>query len=347
MGSDVASTVVEVGSNVTRFKVGDRVLGHALGMEKKYDMSAMCGLQLYIVLFVKMTSPIPDALQFERATTVPARNFELVKSLGAKKAFDHKSKTVVQDIVRECQGVKMAEAMSIGDGAAEGCVKVLGQCEGNSFISQVRSPTPKNKDAGGLVRAWCFMSSMALLWVKGKSNGVRTKFVWVLESRFPGRSPFVYALEDPLYSFFGTHNILSAHTKSKAIEDNTASSKSPALNLLKYSSLELEDMATYSLFARWAMKKNMNTSNRKRNSENQAGPTSRAKRSRKTLLLAAWRAYSHTRSQNRFEGVEGDEEEGRDSVRNEDHDNNSVYQTTAAAAKYPREKEPSAVATPT
>src|ERR1700753_1656702 len=39
-GSDVSGEVVQVGPGVTRFKVGDRVLGHAVGMNKLSNRSA-------------------------------------------------------------------------------------------------------------------------------------------------------------------------------------------------------------------------------------------------------------------------------------------------------------------
>ncbi|MCG8399808.1 alcohol dehydrogenase catalytic domain-containing protein, partial [Bacillus atrophaeus] len=40
LGSDSAGEVVEVGSAVTRFKVGDRVLGHAVGTDPKRNSAA-------------------------------------------------------------------------------------------------------------------------------------------------------------------------------------------------------------------------------------------------------------------------------------------------------------------
>lgn len=43
LGSDVAGEVVEVGSSVTRFKPGDRVLGHAVGSDKDCNSAAEGG----------------------------------------------------------------------------------------------------------------------------------------------------------------------------------------------------------------------------------------------------------------------------------------------------------------
>ncbi|TLS24380.1 hypothetical protein PpBr36_09043 [Pyricularia pennisetigena] len=71
MGFDVSGIVVEVGPNVTRFKVGDRVIGLALGMEKHYNSSAMCGFQMYTVLQEKMTCPVPQSISLEKAVVLP------------------------------------------------------------------------------------------------------------------------------------------------------------------------------------------------------------------------------------------------------------------------------------
>ncbi|OJJ50607.1 hypothetical protein ASPZODRAFT_126499 [Penicilliopsis zonata CBS 506.65] len=71
MGSDVAGEVVEVGSSVTRFKVGDRVLGYALGREEKRNRVAECGFQTYTVLLEDMVTPIPSDMSYETASVIP------------------------------------------------------------------------------------------------------------------------------------------------------------------------------------------------------------------------------------------------------------------------------------
>jgi NADPH:quinone reductase-like Zn-dependent oxidoreductase len=60
MGTDAAGEVVQVGSSVTRFKVGDRVVCHCVGANKKYNTAAKGAFQLYPVALERMTSPIPD-----------------------------------------------------------------------------------------------------------------------------------------------------------------------------------------------------------------------------------------------------------------------------------------------
>lgn len=71
LGSDVAGEVVEVGPGVTRFAVGDRVVGHAVGQDQKRNRSAEGAFQSYSVLLTYMTSPIPDNLSYESASVIP------------------------------------------------------------------------------------------------------------------------------------------------------------------------------------------------------------------------------------------------------------------------------------
>ncbi|KIX07695.1 zinc-binding alcohol dehydrogenase domain-containing protein cipB [Rhinocladiella mackenziei CBS 650.93] len=65
LGQDVAGEIIEVGDAVTRFKVGDRVLGHGTGIFTGRNEES--GFQLYTVLGDNLTSPIPDSVSFEAA----------------------------------------------------------------------------------------------------------------------------------------------------------------------------------------------------------------------------------------------------------------------------------------
>ncbi|KAI1377223.1 oxidoreductase [Hypoxylon crocopeplum] len=69
LGADVAGEVVEVGSEVSRFSVGDRVMGHALRLATDDDRHA--GFQNYTVLMPNMACPIPPSLSYEDAATLP------------------------------------------------------------------------------------------------------------------------------------------------------------------------------------------------------------------------------------------------------------------------------------
>lgn len=71
LGWDVAGEVVEVGSAVTRFKVGDRVVGNAVGGDKQRNSAAEGGFQTYTVLLDHMASPIPADMAYEAAAILP------------------------------------------------------------------------------------------------------------------------------------------------------------------------------------------------------------------------------------------------------------------------------------
>ncbi len=71
LGSDLAGEVVEVGTGVTRFKVGDRVLGHAVGVDKKRNSAAEGSFQDYTVVLAHMASPVPPGMPYECATVLP------------------------------------------------------------------------------------------------------------------------------------------------------------------------------------------------------------------------------------------------------------------------------------
>jgi NADPH:quinone reductase-like Zn-dependent oxidoreductase len=71
IGGDLAGEVVEIGPGAERFKVGQRVLGHALGLERSQNRPAGGAFQHYVVLMAHMVSPIPDSLSFEQAAVLP------------------------------------------------------------------------------------------------------------------------------------------------------------------------------------------------------------------------------------------------------------------------------------
>ncbi|MCJ1226593.1 hypothetical protein MMC12_003246 [Toensbergia leucococca] len=68
LGSDAAGEVVEIGNAVSRFKIGDRVLGHGVGLSNGASSGAF---QAYTVLLTHMASPIPITLSYESAAVLP------------------------------------------------------------------------------------------------------------------------------------------------------------------------------------------------------------------------------------------------------------------------------------
>ncbi|KAE8445417.1 hypothetical protein EG329_013430 [Mollisiaceae sp. DMI_Dod_QoI] len=71
MGTDVSGEVVEVGAGVSRFKVGDRVIGHCMGTNQDINEPAQGGFQEYSVLLENVTSKIPDDLSYDKAAVIP------------------------------------------------------------------------------------------------------------------------------------------------------------------------------------------------------------------------------------------------------------------------------------
>ncbi|KAH0019744.1 oxidoreductase, partial [Aureobasidium melanogenum] len=69
LGQDVAGEVIVVGSSVTRFKKGDRVVGHALGMATKRVQDN--AFQTHTILADHMVTPLPDTVTYEDAAVIP------------------------------------------------------------------------------------------------------------------------------------------------------------------------------------------------------------------------------------------------------------------------------------
>ena len=240
-GLDVSGEVVEVGSGVTRFKVGDRVVGHANGTDKNYNSPAHGGFQTYTVLIVNAVSPIPPTMSYESAAVIPLglstaasglfqkdqlglqlpsaspkptgktvivwggstsvgcnaiqlvvaagyevfttcspKNFDFVKKLGASEAFDYNSKTVVNDMIHAFRGKTTAGALAIGHRAAENCLDILDKCSGNKFISMATYPLPQPPPKSFVLvnTAASYISGMTNIWVKSKTRGIRTNFIF-------------------------------------------------------------------------------------------------------------------------------------------------------------------------
>jgi NADPH:quinone reductase-like Zn-dependent oxidoreductase len=70
-GSDLAGDVVEVGSGVEGFQVGDRVLSYAAGTLAFGNDAAEGAFQHYTVVRDFLTAKIPEAVSYERASVLP------------------------------------------------------------------------------------------------------------------------------------------------------------------------------------------------------------------------------------------------------------------------------------
>jgi len=246
VGTDVAGEVVEVGSGVTRFHVGDRVVGFAAGTDKLRNRAAEGAFQDYVVLLAHMTTPIPDALPFADAavlplglstaacglfqkdflamnapsaspapvgkslivwggstsvgsnaiqlavaagydvvTTASPHNFAYVKQLGARAAFDYRSKTVVADIIGALRGREIAGAFAVGGGSAAACIDVVGACKGNRFVAMA-TPAASFDDVSAGPGRWRqlapaivrMLAATLAQTLKTRRKGVQAKMIW-------------------------------------------------------------------------------------------------------------------------------------------------------------------------
>ncbi len=83
---------------------------------------------------------LATAAGYEVVTTATPRNFDHVASLGAVRAFDYSSPTVLDDIVAALQGRTLAGAIAFGDTGAASCVRIVARCTGNKFVSIASPP---------------------------------------------------------------------------------------------------------------------------------------------------------------------------------------------------------------
>lgn len=71
LGEDVAGEVIAVGPDVTRFRVGDRVLGLAVGTEKDRDRPEEGAFRTSTLLDEDLAAPLPDGLAATGAVVLP------------------------------------------------------------------------------------------------------------------------------------------------------------------------------------------------------------------------------------------------------------------------------------
>ena len=81
------------------------------------------------------------AAGYEVVTTASPKNFDFVKSLGAKYVFDYNSATVVDDIVAVFSGKTGAGALAIGVTAADPCGEIVARISGRKFVSLANPPS--------------------------------------------------------------------------------------------------------------------------------------------------------------------------------------------------------------
>ena len=154
-----------MGPGVTRFAAGDRVLGHAVGVERDHNNPAEGAFQDYrtasrlsthhgsprptgqaVLVWGGSTSVGSNAIQlavaagYEVITTCSPKNFDYVKRLGASQAFDYRGNAVVGEIVAALKGKKLAGAFAVAAGSVALCAEVLSAREGGEVLVFATAP---------------------------------------------------------------------------------------------------------------------------------------------------------------------------------------------------------------
>lgn len=129
-----------------------------------------------------------------------------MRSLGASKAFDYNSSTVVQDIIQLYKsGNKVsAGALSISQDAATRCIDVLSKVNGKKFVSMAAYPTLDKlpKHFAFFAQIFAFLSGMLKVWLRSKMRGVKFGMIFggSLVDNGVGKAVFGEYLEQALAS---------------------------------------------------------------------------------------------------------------------------------------------------
>jgi len=125
------------------------------------------------------------AAGYDVVATASLRNFDYVKRLGARVAFDYRSNTVISDIVGALRGREIAVALAIGACSAAACIDIVGACKGNRFVALATPPTSFDAVPAGRGRLRRLAPAIARMVVgtvtlalKARWKGVRAKMIW-------------------------------------------------------------------------------------------------------------------------------------------------------------------------
>ncbi|RYP62972.1 hypothetical protein DL771_009499 [Monosporascus sp. 5C6A] len=188
VGVDVSGVVVDVGSGGKAgqlFKAGDRVVGLAVGTDKRANKASEGAFQQYTVL-----------RWYEVLATASPRNFGYLKSLGASMVFDYKETDTVLRIIDVLQSKTCAGALAVGIGSLEACIDIVAAVPGRKFVSQASLPVDMSDMPKSVVG---FIGTMlGLLWwnisiaFKARFRRVSTKFIWGSDVMANEVGPMIY-----------------------------------------------------------------------------------------------------------------------------------------------------------
>lgn len=125
------------------------------------------------------------AAGYEVLTTCSPANFDLVRALGARQAFDYRSATVVPDLVGAVGRSRCAGAVAIGAGSALSCLEVVVAAGGSRTVAVVTPPATFDGIPAGRGRLRKLVpilinNATGMLKLKWRAyrSGVAAPFVW-------------------------------------------------------------------------------------------------------------------------------------------------------------------------
>ena len=243
LGTDCAGEVVEVGRAVTRFKVGDRVVGHAVGVDEKRNSAAEGAFQIYTVLLADMASEIPSSLSYESACVLPLGLSTAACGLFQKDqlALQYPLTSIARNSTNKTLLV-WGGSTSVGSNAIQLAVgagyevittsspknfeyvKKLGASQvfdynSKTVVEDITNAFKGKTIAGALsIGAGGAAAANACLDIVGKSKG--NKFVSMVSYPVPQPPPEKFALPITIYSYVTAMTAITIKSKTRGIRTN-------------------------------------------------------------------------------------------------------------------------------
>jgi hypothetical protein len=142
---------------------------------------------------------LAKAAGYDVIATASPRNFQPLRSLGARQVFDYNSASAIADIIHALKGCTLAGALAIGIGSTRNCLDIVHACKGNKSVAVVTPPVPFNTTAQGVRRTLWLIPTLSrllaanlALGLKARRRNIRTKFVWGSALAASEVGPFIY-----------------------------------------------------------------------------------------------------------------------------------------------------------
>ena len=162
LGSDVSGEVAAVGGAVERFKVGDRVIGQAVGTT--VNQPAQGAFQHHTIVLDHMAAPIPNNIAFADAAVLPlglgtaasglygrtqlalapplhspTARPEVVLVWGGSSSVGCNAIQLVEDVIEAMRGRSLAGTLH-ATGHMKDCFAVVARCEGSRRVAATLAP---------------------------------------------------------------------------------------------------------------------------------------------------------------------------------------------------------------